>query len=285
MKFLGILSLPRSGTTHLCHNILASNGRVVNLGEIFHNLGSAGQRKFIYEFFPSLADFRAAAASKPLETLQLITQRLDADIAVFKVFPDHLDRNVFERLALAIEGFVVLIRNPLSTWVSNRIASETGIWGGQSTDDRSVAWNPADFIEHSIQHLGFLNDRVSFLKEHNVPFLELTYPQISQVGADASGIFDAISTAIPALDGIRLGAEHTASHSTERKSHFDSDKVIFKQDKRIPLLRMQDWQSAVADLERWGLLWLADEGVPFDRVALTDMLRSVPYCTNTSVVS
>jgi hypothetical protein len=276
MKFLGILSLPRSGTNHLSHNILASNSRVVNLGEVFHNDAAGVKQVSIFPFFPSFESFRSAVANDPAGTLRRITEGFDADIAVFKVFPYHLDRHSFERLALAIDGFVVLTRNPLSTWVSNRIAHETGVWRGQRTDDHIVSWNPADFIEHSIERLGYLNDRVSFLQEHNVPFIELSYAQISQVDADPSGILDAIATAIPALDGIKPNAALTTTGSAVKKSKFNGEEVvIFKQDKRTPLLRIEDWQLANADLEHWGLQSLTAEDAQFDRVALANILIAI----------
>ena len=275
MKFLGILSLPRSGTNHLSYNILSSNSRVLNLGEIFHNIASEEQRKFIHPLFSSFGAFRSVAASDPTEALRRITNGLDADIAIFKIFPDHLDQSAFDRLALEIDGFVVLTRNPLSTWVSNQIALESGIWFSQSTDDRTISWNAADFIDHSIERLGYLNNRVKYLRKKNIPFVELTYTQIRHVENDPSETMKKIAEAIPSVGNIKLNLTLPETSVSTKKSKSKGKRSIFKQDARPPLLRMEDWELAYADLNHWGLEWLADEDASFDRVALVNIFCAI----------
>jgi hypothetical protein len=275
MKLLCVLSLPRSGTNHFIYNILASNSGVLSLGEIFHNMEKVVQAEFFNSVFPSYESFRRSVQDDPAGTLRRVTGEMKADLAIFKVFPDHISKGSFEKLAKGIDGFVVLTRNPLSVWVSHRIAAETGAWGNKGTDSHSISWSFSDFIDRSIDRLDFLNTRVSFLKANNIPYIELAYSEIRGADTSPQETLQRIASAIPSIRSVGWDKRLPENDPIAKEPEARVKSAFLKQDTRAPLMRIENWQEAGADLERWGLQWLVEEDAAVDRIALLNLLKEI----------
>lgn len=259
MKLLGILSVPRSGTNHLMKNILGSSSRVLNLGEIFHNIPAGVDAPEAFMEYSDYQELRLAIRLDPGNTLRRISSHANCEAVVFKVFPDHLNADEFSKLCASTDCFIFLQRNLLSTWVSNKIAEASGNWFSSKTEDHIVDWDLSDFLAYASGILDFQCSRLACLKQAGVPTLRLKYSELNSLDPAADRIWREVSRISPALQGINDGCALTANQSGFASGASATLPPIFKQDHRPAIDRLNDPKAAANDLKLIGLHCLLDE--------------------------
>ncbi|MDB2408063.1 sulfotransferase [Jannaschia sp.] len=193
---IALLSAPRMGTTQVIH-VLNEMTKVANLGEWFDPRGS----NFIAP--PLLAELSRHfdrpvkqrldtelghwAHADPERGLRLLRDTLPATApaGIFKVFPGHLDaeKTIAHVLPFPNTRFLVVERDPLSSYISFEKGKQTGAWLLTDTTDMRIALDAREYLsyaDHLSRHFTTLRAE---LDARGLPWIDMRYENDIAPGA------------------------------------------------------------------------------------------------------
>lgn len=228
-RFFPIIAHARSGSTLLCNEVKKHASGAVLL-EIFHQLPDVIERhlgRFSSDVFATLGvdktTVRDYVVNNQLEYLEAIQGVTGRDEIIFKIFPFHLPRERIRPVLANAAGVIILRRNLLHSYISNKIASSSGRYVRSSTSKAKVAFDPGDFSTYVRSMYGFRRRAVAYLEARGdgvrhrmVDYESLVDPQMRE-RAVAEGL---------AYVGAGVGATEPARPMVKQDSRrLASDKV------------------------------------------------------------
>ena len=172
-----VLAGMRTGSNFLEANLNALAG-VACYGEAF-NPAFIGKKDQVEMFGETLLTREA----DPFALLRKLREKTDG-IAGFRFFHDHDPRILAAVLADARCAKIILTRNPLESYVSLRIARETGQWklgNGKALKTAQVAFDPGGFRAHLDQTHGFLGAISTALQQSGQAAFRVDYEDLQDL--------------------------------------------------------------------------------------------------------
>lgn len=162
-QHVAILAIPRTGTNYLC-DLISKFDEIDSLYEIFHKdavyLGNNEKLRInIIEHLNKkydlkIKDFRSTAfinfvSQNPQALLDIIAQKSNQKYTSFKIFSSHLPRQKLSKLIIKNSQITKIIvkRNLLDVYLSNRIAQQTNKWGKTDTSKFKLEFDDDDFMK------------------------------------------------------------------------------------------------------------------------------------------
>ena len=172
-----VLAGMRTGSNFLEANLNAMAG-VTCYGEVF-NPAFIGKKDQLELLGVSMA----AREADPLALLHKLRD-VTADLSGFRLFHDHDPRILAAVLADTKCAKIILRRNPLESYVSLRIARETGQWklgDGKALKTAKVRFEPHGFDAHLDQGREFLGLITGALQRSGQAAFQMDYADLSDV--------------------------------------------------------------------------------------------------------
>lgn len=253
MKRICILSIPRSGTTHLC-KLMESFGGVRAYHDLFHNNSSWKLNKreltaissvsgVVYKSIkdPALIQF---AHDSPLRYLEIL-ERTNASWATclsFKIFPGQLEIDALRSDVLSHKDtlFLIVRRPLLDVFISTRKAAQTGKYKGMNTSDVSVILSASEYA----RWIGRVEDWFSLcrsaLEKKGRAFVTLSYEK--DIAIDARSVLEKLGAAF-LENGIPVGDIVNAPVGVQKQDRSSgyAEKV-------------SNWDEFVGDLDSLGIM-------------------------------
>ena len=172
-----VLAGMRTGSNFLEANLNAMPGVTCN-GEVFNPafIGKKDQLEMLGFSLP-------AREADPLALLRKLRDGTPG-LSGFRFFHDHDPRVLAEVLADTSCAKVILTRNPLESYVSLRIARETGQWklgDGKALKSAKVKFEPREFEMHLDQMQAFLGVITGALQRSGQAAFQLDYTDLQDV--------------------------------------------------------------------------------------------------------
>ena len=220
-----VLAGMRTGSNFLEANLNAMAG-VSCLGEVF-NPAFIGKKDQV----EMLGVTMAAREADPLILLRKVRD-VSPGLSGFRFFHDHDPRILEAVLADATCAKIILTRNPLESYISLRIARETGQWklgDGKARKSAKVRFDAREFEAHLAQVQDFLATVTGALQRSGQTAFRLDYADIQDV-AVLNGLARYLGVAV----------ELTAPDGSLKKQNPEdlADKVINPAEMEAALARM-----------------------------------------------
>lgn len=207
LKFVCILAVPRTGSSHLCH-LLHSCPDVHMKSELFHPRGvhlfteadhaalrAASGGEIVDD--PSLCRWRAA---HPGRTLELIGEAGGGKPLVFKLFGAHLRRELVESEIFSREdvGYIVLRRRPIESFISGMKARTVKLHINVDT----TAVKPTPEVEQFVKWARYVRSWYEWIDEQidarGLPAIRISYEkQLKSIAPET-----ALNQTLAALEAI-----------------------------------------------------------------------------------
>lgn len=184
IRFVCVLSIPRTGTSHLCE-LLKSCPEINVKGELFHKSlveytdehEVAALRATAQGAITDDASLFAWRLEHPRETLETMYEAGGRRVVFLKLFPTHL---YYESVKPALFGrgdirFLLLRRRPIECFVSEVKARSTTIYRQHDTTAMKPVLDTAHFMAWAKKHRRWYEMMDSLLAESGVPFANITY--------------------------------------------------------------------------------------------------------------
>jgi LPS sulfotransferase NodH len=242
-RFLCILAMARTGSTHLCHLLAACPALNVK-AELFHPTRPAGRlddddRWGLHAASGGEVVDRASLtkwrAGHPAETLEMLHAVGGVRTLVFKLFPGHLTRERIERAILSRDdvAYLVLTRRPIECYISTVKANAAGLHHTVDT----TALKPALDAEAFRRWAEIARGWYDWLTPRLQPLPHVTLRYEEQLLGLSDG--EALRRALALLErlGIAGAAPDAEPASSARQDHEDDWR-----------LRVANWESFAAAL-------------------------------------
>lgn len=225
-----ILAGMRTGSNFLEANMNEYPGLTCH-GELFnpHFIGHAGRTE---AFGMTLAGREA----DPMALLARVRDRTEG-LSGFRLFHDHDPRVFAAVLADPKAAKIVLSRNPLDSYVSLRIAAETGQWRlGDLKHAKSarIAFDPDDFAKHLASSRDYQDSIMRGLQSSGQTAYFLTYEDVGEVE---------VMNGLARYLGIQAARKATSSKTKKQNPEGLADKVT----------NFDEMQTALATVDHFDL--------------------------------
>ncbi len=180
------MASPRTGSTHL-DQLLGSCTEFNAKAELFHPkwFGRIDQAEFEAVESVSAGDvadvesFLAWRKDHPLETLEALHRAGSTKIVVFKLFPGHVRRPIFERQLLQRNdiGFAILRRRPIECFISNLKANQVGIYKNVDTTQLRPIIMAGEFLDWAARMRAWFDWVNASLETRRQPFARIGYDE------------------------------------------------------------------------------------------------------------
>jgi len=183
-KFM-IAAHPRSGSTLLCRALSDVVAGRVYL-ELFHFAPEVQARHLEDNLDATIDHFRPLEgealrehlAEQPNELLDFLSSENQGADILFKLFPGHIGMAALHAMMSNLDGVLMLHRNLLHSFLSNKIARASQAWAGVDTSDQRVSFDETEFVEHVDYVISFYSSIISAAEEAGVPVKHLRYEDI-----------------------------------------------------------------------------------------------------------
>lgn len=236
-----IVEHARSGSTYFCR-LLSAFKNIESYHEIFHfDLNMI--RNYLGKVFIELTNYLEQITGKSItrddlvlfadEYLDFLHRKNLGKIVSFKVFPGHLPLKTLEEIISTSSLVIILRRNLLHSFISNKIAEKIKIYALKDTSYEKILFSPKDFIEHSKTVIYYYKHVQNFTLIHNIPILFFDYEELTALQDPLSYIKEKLE---PIFGKLEISDKFEIIVTKQDKRRFAHEKVI-NQDEMKSFLR------------------------------------------------
>lgn len=254
MSFIPIISYPRTGSSYLI-NVLDKFDNITYLMEPFHpdeqvvyqhlkhRLGGLFE-PFYYDVLLQFSSLNEFSRTEPVKFLLAIQTMLKAEYLTFKIFPEHLSSSKILEVISLSQAVIFNERNVLQSFISNEIASKSGVYAKIDTSAELISFEESRFLWWKNYTSSHLTSVKSQLVNITTSSFTIHYEDV----IDEAKAFNKLKLALLS-EGIKV------SFSNEKKVYMK------RQDSRLlPSEKVLNPKTMVNVMKKHNLSYLLDGG-------------------------
>jgi LPS sulfotransferase NodH len=185
MRFLCVFAMPRTGSSHL-NKLFRSCPEFQGKSELFHRHAVGRHREFEWDKVKAKSEgavtdvesFRTWRRMHPAATLEALHDAWNGKkVIAFKVFPNHLPRDVIESQLLPRDdiGFAILRRRPIESFISAVKAKMGSTFTKADTTAIKPEIHAKDFVLWAKRMKAWYDWTRAVLEARGKPFAEISF--------------------------------------------------------------------------------------------------------------
>lgn len=184
MRFLCVFAVPRTGSSHL-NKLFRSCPEFQGKSELFHRAQAGRHRKFEWAQLKAKSNgavvdddsFRDWRRTHPAATLEALHDAWKTKIIAFKIFPNHIPRDLIESQLLPRDdiGFAILRRRPIESFISAVKAKAGSIFTKTDTTAIKPELKAKDFVLWAGRMRNWYDWTQRVLEARERPFAQISF--------------------------------------------------------------------------------------------------------------
>lgn len=245
MRFLCIFAIPRTGSSHL-DKLLRSCPEFNGKSELFHRHHVGQFRKREMKELEILSGgevtdaetFKSWRRQNPLETLEALYESGGRRIVVFKVFPNHLPRQILQAAFFPRNdmAFAVLKRRPIESFISSLKAKSSSTYTLVETTALKPSLSLGGFQAWARRTRSWYKFTRLALEARDMPYAQISYGKHLDGKSGEESLAEILPLLEPAgISGIPIPAEIIEGERQDKEARYQD--------------RVDNWDEFIAEAE------------------------------------